>query len=93
MAPRPLSPGRKMAVQLRRAGRFRAGLGVEVHHRDYPHVRPGQQGTRVVRVLPAVKEDQVARMRPDDGAVPFHAVDVGRVRVMRENEFAAGPAG
>ena len=39
-------------------------------------VRPGQQGPRVVRVRLSVEEDQVARVRPDDRAVPFDCLDV-----------------
>jgi len=42
-----------------------------------------------VRILPAVKEDQPTGPRPDDRALPFHRVDVGRGQIMREDEFAA----
>ena len=47
---RSSAPAEDMAVQLRRPGRFGVRRGVEVHHRNHPHVRPGQQDTRVVRV-------------------------------------------
>ena len=56
----------EVAVQLPRAGRLRAGLGVEVHHRDDPHIRLRRQRPRIVRMMPSVEDDQVSRMRPDD---------------------------
>jgi hypothetical protein len=42
-----------------------------------------------MRVPPSIEEDQVACMRPDNRAVPFHGVNIGRCRVVREDEFAA----
>ncbi len=41
-----------------------------------------------MRVIPAVEEDQVSRVRPDDCAVPVDRIDVSRGRIMRENELA-----
>jgi hypothetical protein len=71
----------EMTVQFQRAARLRAGLGVEVHDRDDPQVRPGRQRTRLMGVPPSVEEDQVARMRPEARAVSFHLVHAGRGRV------------
>jgi hypothetical protein len=69
-----------MAIQLRRAGRLRAGFGVEVRGHD-PHIRFGHQRTQIVWVLPSVEEDQVACVRPDNRAIPFHRIDIeGRRR-------------
>jgi hypothetical protein len=78
-----------MAVQFRRAGGFRAGPGIEIHHRDDPDGRAVQQGPCVVRAIPAVEEDQVARVRLDNRAVAVYRADVARVRGVREDELAA----
>ena len=42
-------------------------------------------------VTPAVEEDQMARMRSDNRAVPVYRLDVRRGRVVREDELAARP--
>lgn len=42
-----------------------------------------------MRVLPAVEEDQVTSMRPDDRAIVLHCRYVGCARIMREDEFSA----
>jgi hypothetical protein len=42
-----------------------------------------------MRMPPSVEEDQVASLRPDDGAVPLDCAGASRGRVVRENELAA----
>jgi hypothetical protein len=42
-----------------------------------------------MRVPSSVKKNQVAGLRPDDRAVPFHRADVGRGWIVREDELAA----
>jgi hypothetical protein len=84
----PSGPAEEVAVQLRRAGRFRAGLGVEIHNGDDPHVRFGCQRPRVMRVPPSVKEDHLPGVRADDCTVLLHRADFRRIRVMREDKFA-----
>jgi hypothetical protein len=44
-----------------------------------------------MRVLPAVEEDQMAGVRPDYGAIPLHRVNVGGLRIVREDKLAARP--
>jgi hypothetical protein len=78
-----------MPVQFPGTVRFRVGLRVEVHDGNYPHVGLRDQRARVVRVLPGVEEDHVPRMRSDNRTVPLHRCDIGRVRVVRDNEFTA----
>jgi hypothetical protein len=46
-----------------------------------------------MRVLPAVEEDQVAGLRPDHGAIPLYRVNVGGLRIVREDQLAARPGG
>src|SRR5437667_2175290 len=79
----------QMPVQPRRPRRLRAGFGVKVHHSDNSRVRSGQERARIVRMTPAVKEDQMACVRPDDGAVALDGVYARGIRVMCENNLAS----
>ena len=47
------------------------------------------QGPRVVRMVPGVKEDQVPRLRANNRTVVLYGTDAGSVRIMRENQLAA----
>ena len=78
-----------MPIQFRRPGRLCAGLGIEVHHRDYPGIRLGLERTRVVRIMPTVEEDQMARMRTNHRAIPVHRADVGGVPIMGKDNLSA----
>jgi hypothetical protein len=44
-----------------------------------------------MRVPSAVEQDQMARVRPDYRATPLDRIDVGGVRVVREDQLAARP--
>ena len=46
-----------------------------------------------MRVVSTVEEDQVARVRAEDRAVLIHRLDIGRGRIVPDDEFAPGPAG
>src|SRR5271165_231082 len=80
----------EVPVQLLRPGRFRPGFDVEVHHGDDPRIGRCCQGTGVMRMLASIEEYQVPRIRPDDGTLPLYIRHIGRVRVVRERQFAAG---
>ena len=71
------------------AGGFGERLGVVVHHGYHAQVGLGHQGAGVVRAVTAVEEDQVARLRPDDRAVPVDRINVCRGRIMGDGHFAA----
>ena len=43
-----------------------------------------------MRVVPAVEEEEVPGLRPDDGAVPLDGLQVRRCRVMSDDQLAAG---
>ena len=90
---RHLVVAEEMTIQVRRPGRFRAGIGVEVHDRDDAHVSLGPQGARVVRVGLSVKEDQLARLRPDDGAVLFQRLDANRLGIVARRRVRPRPPG
>jgi hypothetical protein len=42
-----------------------------------------------MRMTPTFKEDQMAGLRPDDGAVPSNGIYARRIRVMCENKLAS----
>src|SRR5690349_17653669 len=83
----PLWIAVEMAVQFLRPGRSRDGCGIEVHDCHDPHARLGSQGTCIVRVPAPVEEDQVTCVRSYDRAVPVGRFNIGRIRVMGEDEF------
>jgi GNAT superfamily N-acetyltransferase len=61
----PLPVTVEVTIELRRPRRLRERTGVVVHDRHDPDIRSGHQRTGVMRVEPAVEEDQVPGLRAE----------------------------